>query len=361
MKKQPSRLWVQALYPLFTAIELMVLLMVLVPIYDRTVFILLLCIIFSFILRWRLPISPVYMLVDEAIFIILTFYMPVGIYFLGIFVYYFTYKRKPFYAIPAIIVGLFQMGNPIFMLYILQAGLVGMILDVVERKWIHDKVEQDVLRSRIYELESIQAQLLADYRDTERISRLTERQRISEILHDHLGHELTAAHLSLKAHRALLGMKQMEQADRSLSMAEERLEQALEQLKISVKRLEPKDEFGLSCLEEMLNRFSYTVDFRHTGDVLKLKPYIWQLLYMCVKEALTNIIKHAKPMKVTVDLEVTDYIVRLNIVNDGVKVGGQAQPGNGLRYMRKRLEAINGSLSIHQGNDFSLIIIIPIQ
>src|SRR5690606_2525439 len=97
----------------------------------------------------------------------------------------------------------------------------------------------DSLRQRIYNLELIQSQLLTDYQDTERLSRLAERQRIAEILHDSLGHELTAAHLSLKAYKALLGTNRIDQANMTLSKAEQRLENALHQLKDSVKYIEP--------------------------------------------------------------------------------------------------------------------------
>ena len=39
---------------------------------------------------------------------------------------------------------------------------------------------------------------------------------------------------------------------------------------------------------------------------------------MTVREALTNITKHARPSKVNISLKVTDYSVRLTIENDGI-------------------------------------------
>lgn len=82
---------------------------------------------------------------------------------------------------------------------------------------------------------------------------------------------------------------------------------------------------------------------------------------MSVKEALTNITKHALPKMINVSLEVTEYIVRIIVENDGVIDKNGKMDGNGLRYMRNRLEAVNGSLSIQKKDTFKLIITIPIE
>ena len=82
---------------------------------------------------------------------------------------------------------------------------------------------------------------------------------------------------------------------------------------------------------------------------------------MSVKEALTNITKHAVPIHINLNLAVTDYIVKLTIENDGIRNSNDKITGNGLRYMRSRLEAINGSVSIQKQDSFKLIIIIPIE
>jgi signal transduction histidine kinase len=139
------------------------------------------------------------------------------------------------------------------------------------------------------------------------------------------------------------------------------IENALHQLKSSVKSIEPNIEIGLTDLIHLCNNFIYPVDFIHKGDISKLKPYIWQLALMSVKEALTNITKHALPKMINVSLEVTEYIVRIIVENDGVIDKNGKMDGNGLRYMRNRLEAVNGSLSIQKKDTFKLIITIPIE
>ncbi|HHX11525.1 MAG TPA: hypothetical protein GX731_01790 [Clostridiales bacterium] len=239
--------------------------------------------------------------------------------------------------------------------------MFGALLYLLAKENASNKEQEDNLRRHIYELELDRVHLLSDYQDTERISRLSERQRIAEILHDSLGHELTAAHLSLKAYKTLLENNKTEHASKALDKVEDKLVYSLEQLKSSVKNIEPRFETGLNDLKYLINNFAYPIDFNHSGNHLRLKPYIWQLILMSVKEALTNISKHARPKNITIDLTVTDYILKLVIENDGVINYDYNDTGNGLRYMRSRLEAINGSLSIQKEDKFRLIIIIPYE
>lgn len=365
MVKKPFKIRPETIYLIIMLIQLLVLFLILLPVFNPTVFLLYLIIVFSIVLRWRIAIKPAYMLIDEIIFILISLFYPTAVFYLFIFAYYFSYKNKLFYIIPLIFLGVIIPTGTTYYILLLQAILFGIILYYWEKESNTSKETIDHLRQHIYDLESVQARLLSDYQDTEKISRLTERQRIAEILHDNLGHELTAAHLSIKAYKTLLASNHGIEADLILDKAEKRLENALEELKDTVKSIEPNYETGLDNLNHLCENFIYPVDFKHSGELFKLKPYIWQLILMTVKEALTNITKHAKPNMVNITLEVTDYIVRLVVENDGLKnnrdIHKNAIRGNGLRYIRKRLEAINGSLSIQKGDTFKLIIIIPIQ
>lgn len=349
----------QVVYLFVMLIQFLILFIVLFPTLDSIVFFLFLILVFSMVLRWRINLRPCFMLIDETIFLLIAAFYPPATTYLFVFAYYFSYKNKLIYTIPLIIAAVIT--NNTYYLLLLQGLLFGLILSLWENESVYMKDTTDRLRKRIYNLELVQSRLLSDYRDMETISRLKERQRIAEILHDNLGHELTAAHLSLKAYRALMDTKQFEKADITLRKSEKRLENALHQLKSSVKSIEPNIEIGLTDLIHLCNNFIYPVDFIHKGDISKLKPYIWQLALMSVKEALTNITKHALPKMINVSLEVTEYIVRIIVENDGVIDKNGKMDGNGLRYMRNRLEAVNGSLSIQKKDTFKLIITIPIE
>jgi signal transduction histidine kinase len=358
MVKKACSLQPKALYLLILSCQFLILLLLLVPIFDSTLFLLFLFISFSLVLRWRIHMNPIYMLVDQTFFIVLSFFYPIAALYLFIMAYYFSYKNKLIYIIPTLIIGVIVNSDMLFYILVLQAVLFGTLIYYWEKERQLNNETNDHLRQHIYELESMQTQLLSDYQDTERLSRLTERKRIAEVLHDSLGHELTAAHLSLKAYQTLLASNQLKLAEVTLNKSVLRLENAIEQLKDSVKQIEPHYEMNLTHLKHLCENFIYPVQLDHTGDVT-LEPYIWQLILMSVKEALTNITKHAKPDLVQITFDVTDYIVRLVIENDGIYQHINHIKGNGLRYMRNRLEAVNGSLSIQNQATFKLIMIIP--
>ncbi|WP_313339657.1 histidine kinase [Sedimentibacter sp.] len=360
LAKKPSNVNPQELYLIIMIMQFFILLNIIIPVSGPMVFLLFIFTVFSMILRWRFDLNPKYMLIDEGIIILISILYPSAHLFLFIFAYYFAYKNKFIYMIPIIITG-FVFNYQTLYLLLMQAIIFGTILYLWSRDNAYNINLTDNLRRRIYELEQVQSHLLSDYQDTERISRLTERQRIAEILHDSLGHELTAAHLSIKAYKALIDNNKQEQAQNTLKKVEKKIEHSLKQLKDSVKYIEPYQEHGFSDLTYLIEKYTYHIDFTHSGDILKLKPYIWQLILISVKEALTNITKHATPEHITLKLAVTDYIVKLVIENDGIKDNSDKISGNGLRYMRSRLEAINGSLSIQKQDGFKLIIIIPIE
>lgn len=358
--KKPLNINQQGLYIFIMLIQFIILISIAIPVTNPMVFLAILFILFSIVLRIRFIVKPAYMFIDIGIIILISILYPSAIITLYIYAYYFAYNNKFIYTLPLILIG-FLLNTPSYYILLIQAIMFGSLLNLWAKENTYNKELQDSLRRQIYELELDRVHLLSDYQDTERISRLSERQRIAEILHDNLGHELTAAHLSLKAYKTLLDNDKLIQAEKVLENVEVKIEYSLEQLKRSIKNIEPSFETGLNDLKYLIDNYGYPIDFIHSGNPLRLKPYIWQLILMSVKEALTNITKHAAPHEITVNLTITDNIVKLVIENDGIISKDNKDTGNGLRYMRSRLEAINGSLSIQKEHSFKLIIILPYE
>lgn len=79
-----------------------------------------------------------------------------------------------------------------------------------------------------------------------------------------------------------------------------------------------------------------------------------RLLGLAVREATTNMIRHARPAWARIDLAVRDGAQRLTVHNDGVRDtdGGS---GSGLRTLAKRFAAAGGTLRwVHEGNEFTV-------
>lgn len=339
-------------------VQFFVIFLLMMPVHHPLIIFIFIFTIFSILLRWRIELKPIFLLIDTAIVMLLAYFYPVTSLCLTVFAFYFTFKNQWAYVGLFVFYGLF-LSNSQYWLLLLLSSLLGIVLYYWSKEHHSRNEETDRLRKRIYELEHVQSQLLADYQDTEKISRLTERQKIAEHLHDNLGHELTGAHLSLKAYKTLMKQEKGEQAEKLLEKIEEKIHSSLAQLKETVKHIEPVQEIGFQDLTKMIEEFHYPIQFRHSGPIRNIQPFMWQLLLMSTKEALTNITKHARPKNIRINLEVTPYIVRMTIENDGIHDTNKRIGGNGIRYMRSRLEAIHGSLTIQRKDTFKLMITIP--
>jgi signal transduction histidine kinase len=71
-------------------------------------------------------------------------------------------------------------------------------------------------------------------------------------------------------------------------------------------------------------------------------------IFMVVKEAMHNIVKHAQATEVEIELSANDHTLQIIVKDDGRGFSSEARHrhGNGLRNMSKRLEEVGGKLEI---------------
>jgi len=85
-------------------------------------------------------------------------------------------------------------------------------------------------------------------------------------------------------------------------------------------------------------------------------------IYLTIKEALHNIVKHAHAHRIIVDIEI-DKMLRIGIHDDGVGFDGRnVRPfSNGLNNMQKRMKDISGHLEIFQDQGTVIMLTAPLQ
>jgi two-component system sensor histidine kinase DesK len=79
---------------------------------------------------------------------------------------------------------------------------------------------------------------------------------------------------------------------------------------------------------------------------------------MSVREAVTNVVRHAHARTCSLSLQRQNGSCRLQIADDGR--GGSQAEGNGLRGMRERVEMLGGTLSRDFRGGTSLTITLPL-
>jgi two-component system sensor histidine kinase DesK len=178
--------------------------------------------------------------------------------------------------------------------------------------------------------------------EVQRIAALAERERIGRDLHDLLGHTLSV--IVLKSELAVKLMdRDMEAARVEMREVERVTRQTLFEVRRAVSGMRAHGLMGeLANGRAALD--SAQVAFEYTVQPHDLPAQAENVLAMCLREAITNIIRHARARRCRVMLDCGDDNVSLEISDDGI--GGVRAEGNGLTGMRERIESAGGRLIV---------------
>ncbi|MER7171920.1 sensor histidine kinase [Streptomyces mesophilus] len=181
----------------------------------------------------------------------------------------------------------------------------------------------------------------------ERTEQLLEHNRIARELHDSIGHALTVAVVQAGAARAANSPAFTDQA---LAAIEDTGRAALEDLERVLKVLREPSEPAhrrptLAEADRLLDSARASgakVDAEITGPLDRLPGPVTREAYRILQEALTNVLRHAGAVPVTVRITADDRRLLLTVTNplDGTSLG--AGSGSGLRGVRERATLLGG-------------------
>ena len=196
-----------------------------------------------------------------------------------------------------------------------------------------------------------------------RISELVkqeERQRIARDLHDTLGQKLSLIGLKSDLARRLV-YKDPEKAREELADVQQTARTALNEVRKMVSemrgiRLHDEIELVKQILKAAQIEFVIDEEFSLSNVSLLTE----NILSMCLKEAVTNVVKHSGATVCTVTFEQTDSKTVMSVHDNGQSGNGiNFNKGSGLAGMRERLEFVNGSLGINVDQGTTLFIKVP--
>ncbi|WP_229732733.1 sensor histidine kinase [Sphingomonas psychrolutea] len=184
--------------------------------------------------------------------------------------------------------------------------------------------------------------LLATQEEVRRLAGTAERERITRDLHDVVGRTLTL--VALKADLA----GKLVRSDATAAEAECRTIAMLAREGLAEVRAALAGQAGGSLAQEAAASSAAlaaaSVSPHLTGDFAAIPSGAGAVLAMTLREAVTNVIRHAEARSCTIDLALTGQEVRLAVSDDGH--GRSVTEGRGLTGMRQRLLAAGGSLTI---------------
>lgn len=192
--------------------------------------------------------------------------------------------------------------------------------------------------------------------EVEHLATIAERERIARDLHDLLGHTLSV--ITLKSELASkLAASDPARAAREMVEVTRVSRQTLREVREAVRGYRSRGLEGeLTVAKETLGAAGVLFDL--LVEPLELTPAQEGTLALALREAATNVVRHASASRCTVRLLHKEREVRLEVEDDG---GGKHAPdGAGLLGMRERAEALGGLLSVEStGQGTRLVLKLP--
>jgi two-component system sensor histidine kinase DesK len=186
------------------------------------------------------------------------------------------------------------------------------------------------------------AELKLSHDEVRRLAALAERERIGRDLHDLLGHTLSL--ITLKSELAVkLFDRDALAARREIVDVERIARDALGQVRRAVTGIRTAG-LAAELASARLLLESGDVRLHYSFAPAGLPPEVESVLALTLREAITNIQRHAQASQARVDIEVDAGEARLTILDNGI--GGVIVPGNGLSGMQERLALLDGRLEV---------------
>lgn len=208
-------------------------------------------------------------------------------------------------------------------------------------------------------------------RELEQTSRqagiMEERQRLAREIHDTLAQGFASIVVQLEA--AEVAAEHETFAGRYLEQARTSAREGLSEARRMVWALRPEILENSSlpeALQRLLQRWQeesgVRAEFTLTGEPRSLHPELEVGLLRIAQEALANIRKHSKARHATLTLSYLEDLLLMDVQDDGVGLQPPTTGTFGLRFMRERVEALGGHMTVESevGQGTTLAFSLPI-
>jgi two-component system sensor histidine kinase DesK len=202
-------------------------------------------------------------------------------------------------------------------------------------------------------------QLQRKQEEVEHMATIAERERISRDLHDLLGHSLSL--IALKAELAgKLAERDPAACRREIGDIETSARQALSEVRAAVTGYRQSGLAG-ALASARASLAAANVELREEVQAFALAPAAEHVMALALREAVTNVVRHAGATRCTLALALEQNSVVLRVADDGNKLrsAGDLRHGNGLAGMRERAAALGGKLAISVGAGLALELRVP--
>lgn len=252
-------------------------------------------------------------------------------------------------TIPAIGTRLFIQGEALYsQLPFILICVVGVILLPFT---IYNRNKQERLEGQLEDANKKISQLVV----------LEERHRIARDLHDTLGQKLSLIGLKSDLAGKLIDRKP-EAAKSEVQDIHQTARTALKEVREMVSEMKGvKISEEIIRIRQILQVANIKLHLEGDPNITNTPLLVENVLTMCLKETVTNIVKHSKASNCYITITQSPTEVMIIAQDDGIGFPEKIETiqENGIQGMRERLEFVNGTLEIQSAEGTALYIRVP--
>lgn len=206
--------------------------------------------------------------------------------------------------------------------------------------------------------ERLNRELLATQNLVEQAGRQQERTRIARDLHDLVGHHLTALSINLEVAKH----KSDGEARKHIEQCHALSKLLLSDVREAITEIRENDQISIDALIELWDSYIPGIEIQTEIDerISWHDVTVMQTLSFCILEAITNSLRHAKAKTIKILIKQVENKLKV-IISDNGKLKEPVSPGNGLKGMQERLNAIGGKLELTEKEGLMLTITTPVE
>lgn len=291
-------------------------------------------------------------------------------FILGIFLYYETITLfRPgmlWYGIPLIFACVpSEIGTAVQMMFTLFLGLLYIQNDFVVASYREQTKEDIMLEQRLkrdmhekeHEFrEEINRGLLKAENQI-----LEERAKLSQTLHDKLGHSINGSVYQLEAVKLLME-KEPEKSRKMLQAVIDQLRTGMDEIRMILRKERP-EKYKLALLQitrlcEECNEKGIEAVLLTEGKLEEVPDKYLEIILDNACEAVSNSLKYAGCTRIEIKIHVMNQVIRCSISDNGVGCK-EIVDGMGIAGMRRRIREVNGILDFDTELGFTINMLLP--
>ncbi len=192
---------------------------------------------------------------------------------------------------------------------------------------------------------------------------LEEKTRLSQALHDKLGHSINGSIYQLEACKVLM-KEAPEESTKMMQAVIDNLRSSMDEIR-SILRKEKPDKKRMAYLQlvqlcsDCKEKYGITAEVKMEGENKDIPEAVWDVILDNSVEAVTNALKYAQCTRILVEIILLHKVIRCSIEDNGT--GCEAfKEGMGIQGMKNRIRKVNGIIDINSEVGFHINMIIPL-